>query len=656
MDETKKPQSIAEEAGLPDNWVPLDVPPIIPGRTEVGQVDGSQRFLQGSLPPGYQHDSSFVNTEYKAASTPNLALMPLGLTGNPTTNAAIQSTATKAAAAGSSSQLISLSIPNIFTPTLQTESNGLLQFSLASQPGNYVFAGPSGTILDDLDTIRTAALNTTAISISASPSQSGDFAIVFTAQDNGGSVTFAPDVSWTSVIASGTHQSTYSKTDSTGNPVTASGMGDPSFPVWCSLLAMFATDGSTPAVVNSHVVQSGAFGSVSSAIGFTPTAGHSLLAILMSSSTNTISGPATITSFQDNHGDTWQFLGSVSNGSGNGVQAVLYGVSNITGGATTVNVSFDRTIAASNFIVIEVTHLAPLLNIPPRFRPLVGGDIPPIHLDKVNVNGGVTGIIGTASLPSDIAYVDVTNIFTKTQTFQPTGGSTTEAIFAGGFSSFSQFSQFSNLYVRYDQFFGGLTTPWTNYSFVVGGGSTFPILGIAPASGATGNLIDGYAPGSGTIKNFSVSSGGKIPNYGGIATVSGGVPAEYATVDLTAQAADIAATTLYAVPAAGQGMYRISAYVVETTAGSVSSTLPNVQIVYTDPDTNTSITIDATPILGVAGIGQTGPLTNNTVGTATSGVIVISAKASTNIQYQTVNYASTAAGMQYAIHLKLEAM
>jgi hypothetical protein len=77
---------------------------------------------------------------------------------------------------------------------------------------------------------------------------------------------------------------------------------------------------------------------------------------------------------------------------------------------------------------------------------------------------------------------------------------------------------------------------------------------------------------------------------------------------------------------------------------------------FADPDTGTSITIDATPILGIAGIGQTGALTSNTIGTASAGVIAINAKASTTIQYQTVNYASTAAGMQYALHIKLEAL
>lgn len=160
----------------------------------------------------------------------------------------------------------------------------------------------------------------------------------------------------------------------------------------------------------------------------------------------------------------------------------------------------------------------------------------------------------------------------------------------------------------------------------------------------------------GSAAQTQINSSGLLVNYNNIATVSNGIPSELATVDLTAQTANIGATTLYAVPASGAGMYRVSALVVETTAGSISSTLPNVQIVYTDNQTAGAVTIDATPVLGVAGIGQTGALTANTVGTTSCGVIVINAKASTNIQYQTVNYQSSLAGMTYAIHVKLEAM
>src|SRR5258708_6782211 len=100
MDEEQKSQTINEEAGLPDNWTPVDAPPIVPSAmAEIASSDASLKYLQGSLPPGFQHDTSFVGTAYKGHRTPQLSLMPLGNQGNPSTNAAAQSTSALTAAA-----------------------------------------------------------------------------------------------------------------------------------------------------------------------------------------------------------------------------------------------------------------------------------------------------------------------------------------------------------------------------------------------------------------------------------------------------------------------------------------------------------------------------------------------------------------------------
>lgn len=125
-------------------------------------------------------------------------------------------------------------------------------------------------------------------------------------------------------------------------------------------------------------------------------------------------------------------------------------------------------------------------------------------------------------------------------------------------------------------------------------------------------------------------------------------------IDTTGLTANVAAATLLASSNVLGGLYQVTSHVVLTTAASVSSVLPNVQIVYTDAQTNTSVTLDATPILGIAGIGQTGALSANTVGTTASGIISVNAKAGTVIQYQTVNYASSIAGMAYALHVRIE--
>lgn len=91
-----KSQTINEEAGLPDNFVPIDVAPIIPSRPPQLNPDSSSSSSAppvGSLPPSYQQNADFVRNAYRGQSTPNLSLMPLGIQGNPSSNAGIQSTA-----------------------------------------------------------------------------------------------------------------------------------------------------------------------------------------------------------------------------------------------------------------------------------------------------------------------------------------------------------------------------------------------------------------------------------------------------------------------------------------------------------------------------------------------------------------------------------
>lgn len=117
----------------------------------------------------------------------------------------------------------------------------------------------------------------------------------------------------------------------------------------------------------------------------------------------------------------------------------------------------------------------------------------------------------------------------------------------------------------------------------------------------------------------------------------------YASSNVAAQAANINPTTIYAVPASG--MYRVAMYAVVTQAATTSSTLPNVGILWTDNDTNVALSaVTATPTN-----------TANAPGAFGNGEIIINAKAGTNIQYQTSNYASVGGTpMQYAAHLRVQ--
>jgi hypothetical protein len=164
----------------------------------------------------------------------------------------------------------------------------------------------------------------------------------------------------------------------------------------------------------------------------------------------------------------------------------------------------------------------------------------------------------------------------------------------------------------------------------------------APAS----NLSGGQAGSFTTLTSTGNTSLGPITSLNGISTVGNGVAAEYALINsATTLNANQSSTTLYAVPASGAGIYRISAYAVETVADGASSTLPNIGIGWTDNDTST-------PLLAGS---VTSTNTANAVGAFAQGVQIINAKASTNITWQTSNYASgTAGAMKYAVRLRLE--
>jgi hypothetical protein len=119
-------------------------------------------------------------------------------------------------------------------------------------------------------------------------------------------------------------------------------------------------------------------------------------------------------------------------------------------------------------------------------------------------------------------------------------------------------------------------------------------------------------------------------------------------VNLTAQQANIAATTL--VTPGANGFYRFSCYVVLTQAATTSSTLPDCQLLYTDPDSNIAEAIIATAESPSNALGQIEFLSTTT---PFSGGFF--AKSGVAIRYATINYASSGATvMQYAIHVRLE--
>ncbi len=125
-------------------------------------------------------------------------------------------------------------------------------------------------------------------------------------------------------------------------------------------------------------------------------------------------------------------------------------------------------------------------------------------------------------------------------------------------------------------------------------------------------------------------------------------PVSIIGIDSLALGAAVTSTLLYAVPANGAGLYRVLWCAKVTRIATTSSILggsAGFQIGYTDADDSVVVTTLANP---------TGNANGNTTGVQISGVFVINAKASTNVNYQ-MDYTSVGAtSMQYSLHVRLE--
>jgi len=178
------------------------------------------------------------------------------------------------------------------------------------------------------------------------------------------------------------------------------------------------------------------------------------------------------------------------------------------------------------------------------------------------------------------------------------------------------------------------TTGAVNFSAVT---PIFDILEAVTIQGATANLALN-SQGSGTLTTNSTFS-----EYNNVATVGLGIPSEVQTVDQTLVQANISSTAITNVA----GFYRLSCTIVETQAATSSSTLPSCVITWTDADSGATLTATFT----------SGSPTGNTKSTYVAGQAPLIHTGATNVNYSTTSYASSGAtAMQYAIHIRLEAL
>lgn len=151
--------------------------------------------------------------------------------------------------------------------------------------------------------------------------------------------------------------------------------------------------------------------------------------------------------------------------------------------------------------------------------------------------------------------------------------------------------------------------------------------GTTPAAPAGGTNVQWQSDISGNVTAY-VNSPETIPT---------------SDIDLTAQAANIAPANLVPTPTAG--VYRITATIIVTQEASSTSTLPSVVITWQDQNNAATQTLTLTATSS-----------GNLLTTFESAVTAISANTAA-IQYSTTGYASSGGtSMQYALHIRIEAL
>ena len=543
-----KQQTINEEAGLPDNWVPLDAPPIIPSASN-RIADGSFKYLQGSLPPGFQHDVSFTETSYKTNRSSNLSLMPLGVQGNPSTNAAVQSTSTQVA------QQIQPTPTPTPTPVVSGVSSVALemplQFSVAGSPGTGVVdlmvawtAEPSGTFLgaaaaglSGLQSVQPENGQSTpgaTLSVTDTPTTATSFGLFFGTSN----ANITTPSGWTDITGGGSQfASSYQNITGT-SPVSATASLSGTDISWLATMVLF--NGPAPSVVQSRT---GSLKSGTLAFTSNTTAGNTIVVVMEYQESAANSNFSMLFTDAQHNSYTTIAANSVYLQSGTSyptLKQIVAIATNIVGGTTdTFTYNFSGKLSGSgeiyNITIIELGPLASGTNIP-LFRVLSNSDIPPINLGASG-NGGVGGVLGILN-----------------------GGTGSDLSATGGPSEYLQQSTLG----------GNITVGQPDFSDLAGAAGQFPT------------------------------------NYNGVALVSNGLPSEIKKSDLTAQNAAITATTL--ISASQTGMYRISWSAAITTADGATSSLGGTngfQVIYTSPtDSVVKTTAPQTP--WATGLNTTG--------------------------------------------------
>ena len=367
---------------------PRNLPPIPDPETR------SSPYLRAPLPLPMQYSGDTVK-QFLRPGISSFRISPVSPAGLPANNSAAKSvvqqivSSTPAPSGGVTSVGLTMPTPVFASPVSGSPitSAGTLAPVFASEPFNYVFAGPGGpsgnVTLDGTTSVSSfTATNTSPYTASVAVSQAGDF-VLCALGILGGSPTLP--AGFTTIFNAGSPAQYIGSIVSTGaGTITASGVAGGILPI-VEILAAFKSSGVTPTVRQTG---SGSFSVGTGNInpfGLSVLSNSTIIAIVFG---DVVGSPATspawtITDSQSNVYTQIQNGYSSYAPSGRAIFAQMFATPATTAGSLTITVTNPTNLWGTPTVYfLEVTGLAAPSFIP-TFRPLVSADIPNLDTSKI---------------------------------------------------------------------------------------------------------------------------------------------------------------------------------------------------------------------------------------------------------------------------------
>jgi hypothetical protein len=357
MANQEPPKTIQEEAGLPDNWQPVDRSPIIPSTPPAAQQQGPGSYFAGPLSPVIQHDAAFYQTKYGGAGIPETSLMPPSAAtaaNNAATSTVVKNILETAAAAASSGGSSSTFTPSLPVNKISAADYTVLIADLAeldsfSNNSGGVITLPAAALLPG--TLGNRAIGS-GLGSSASLTGTSTFAgtaisIINTESDLGSPSCVPTGAGWTAIDSAqnGAYASIYSHPVSVA-PITVNYALGTSVS-WIDSLT-FIWNSTITTVQTRAIFSGGVSGTTSNSAAFTNpiAAGNTILVVVTVTAVpyDAIHSTWQYTTIGVSDGvNTYTQIIGATQGSapGDGIQQVAFIATKVAGGSITITVTTD---------------------------------------------------------------------------------------------------------------------------------------------------------------------------------------------------------------------------------------------------------------------------------------------------------------------------